>query len=241
MFLIGLLGSAHCVGMCGAFAMTVGTVQVRVPGERMPLGPALMHQLVYSAGRLFTYGFLGALAGLIGGRLAKTNLPLVGGQQVLAIVAGVLMLYIGLSTLGFLRFKWLVGGSGGGFCGAMLRQFIASRGIGPCLLAGVFTGFLPCGLVYGALAKAAEQANPFAGWLGMVLFGVGTIPAMVAIGCGGTLLSLKLRARVLQLAACFVILLGGVTIYRGLPLEESCCAHQATSISATSPAPGAVE
>jgi len=211
--------------------MTIGTVPLRLPGERPRIAPALAHQLLYSAGRLVTYGFLGALAGILSQRLSALDLPLVGGQQVLAIVAGVLMLLIGLSTLGVLRIRWLdrvFGGApaGGGACGGMLRQFLSARGVGPFLLAGVFTGFLPCGLVYAALAKAAEAANPLGGWTGMIVFGLGTTPAMVAIGCSSTLVSVRLRTRVLQLAACFVILLGGVTVYRGLPLHDSCCASQ---------------
>ncbi|MCB9866121.1 MAG: sulfite exporter TauE/SafE family protein [Phycisphaerales bacterium] len=111
MFIIGLLGSGHCVGMCGGFAMTIGTVPLRVPGERPPILPALLRQMIYSGGRLFTYGFLGAVAGLLGARLARLDLPLVGGQQILAVVAGLLMVYIGLNTLGLLRFRWLQGGA----------------------------------------------------------------------------------------------------------------------------------
>ena len=233
MFVIGLAGSGHCIGMCGGFAMTIGTVPLRIEGQKPRFGPTLLNQVIYSGGRLFTYGFLGALAGLVGGRLATLDLPLVGGQQVLAVVAGLLMLYIGLNTLGVLRFKWLQGGSGTGLFSSMLRQFINSRGVGPFMLAGVFTGFLPCGLVYVALAQAAQSADPARGWVGMVAFGLGTIPAMVAIGCGSTLMCLKLRAQVLRVAACFVILLGGVTIYRGLPFEESCCSAKNLQPSAS--------
>jgi len=249
MFIIGLLGSGHCVGMCGGFAMTIGTVPLRVPGERPPILPALLRQMIYSGGRLFTYGFLGAVAGLLGARLARLDLPLVGGQQILAVVAGLLMVYIGLNTLGLLRFRWLQGGQksrggcapesggGGGFFSSMLAQFINTRGPLPFLLAGVLTGFLPCGLVYVALAKAAQCTDPLSGWLAMIAFGLGTVPAMVAIGCGGTLLGVKLRTRVLQLAACFVILLGGVTIYRGIPFEKSCCANRPAHTQPTEPHP----
>lgn len=218
MFVIGLLGSGHCIGMCGGFAMTIGATQPKI-------GPALVNQLVYSAGRVFTYGFLGALGGMIGSRFTRLELPLVEAQQVLAIVAGLLMLYIGLNSLGLFRIKWrrTADGKGEGMLTNMLRHFINAPGLGPFLLAGVFTGFLPCGLVYVALAKATTTAHPVQGWLSMVCFGVGTVPAMVLIGCGGTMLSRTLRTRVLQLAACFVILLGGVTLYRGLPLEDNCC------------------
>ena len=225
MFVLGLLGSGHCIGMCGGFAMTIGAAPSK-------FGPALVHQLVYGAGRLFTYAFLGALAGLVGSKLARTNLPLVQAQQVLAVVAGTMMVYIGLSSLGVFRFKWLTLGDGG-LMSSMLRQFINARGLGPFLLAGVFTGFLPCGLVYAALAKAMTTSDPARGWLAMLCFGVGTMPAMVAIGCGATLMGRAMRVRILKLAACFVILLGGVTIYRGLPLENSCCAAGTSSETVT--------
>ena len=79
MFLIGLFGSAHCLGMCGGFALTIGAV-------RPAFLSTLLNQLVYGVGRVFTYGFLGAAAGAVGGKLAKTDLPLIGAQQVLAIL-----------------------------------------------------------------------------------------------------------------------------------------------------------
>lgn len=255
MFTIGLLGSVHCLGMCGGFAIAVGTVPLRVPGERPPILPGLLRQAIYSGGRLFTYAFLGAAAGLLGARLARTELPLVGSQQVLAIVAGALMIYIGLNTLGvrvsrlWRRTRQPVapgrvrspGGAapdrapGGGLFTSLLAQFINARGPLPFLLAGVLTGFLPCGLVYIALAKATQSADPLSGALAMIAFGAGTAPAMVALGCGSTLLSAGVRQRVLQLAACFVILLGGVTVYRGIPYEKSCCANRAAHPSPPAP------
>lgn len=228
MFGIGLLGSGHCLGMCGGFALTIGATGVR-------FGPVLAHQLVYGLGRLFTYSFLGAAAGLIGGKLAKTSLPVVGAQQVMAVVAGVMMLYIGFNSLGILRFKWLNKPGGEGLFSSMLRQFINSRGLGPFLLAGVFTGFLPCGLVYAALAKTMTTADPFRGWLSMLVFGLGTIPAMTALGCGTTFLSKTMQTRIVKLAAVFVILLGAMTIYRGIPFEDSCCSAKSRSAAVSTP------
>ena len=228
MFVGGLLGSGHCIGMCGGFAMTVGALC-----PRMPAG--LLHQAIYSAGRIFTYGFLGAMAAWAGARLGAQGSVFSGAQQVLAIAAGVLMIAFGLSTFGLISFRrqaserpgatlvTSVGSPGGvaasydagpaaSFFGHFLRP-TAPRGV---FLAGVFTGFLPCGLVYAFLAFAASMGDPLAGWLGMACFGLGTVPAMVLAGFGGAMVTVRWRARVQRIAAAFVVVLGAVTLYRGV-------------------------
>jgi len=171
---------------------------------------------------MFTYGFLGAIAGLVGAKLAAFNFPLLGAQQGLAILAGVLMLAVGLQNLGVFRIK-TADSACIGFGGKMLGHFLSGNGFGASFLAGVFTGFLPCGLVYTFLAFAMSTGDPFRAWLGMVLFGVGTIPALTVLGCGSSMLSKVSRIRLHRLASCFIIVLGVATIVRGIPREEPCC------------------
>jgi hypothetical protein len=230
MFIGGLLGSAHCVGMCGGFALAIGALRPKFPA-------ALMPQLAYSAGRLITYGFLGALGGLAGAYLSSAAGALAGAQRAVALVAGVVMLYMGASSLGLIRFERIDRGAAVLFQ-PLLGHFIRGKaGAGP-LLAGLFTGFLPCGLVYAFLALAVASADPVTGWLGMVSFGLGTVPAMVLIGCGSTLLTQRLRVRAVRLGACFVMLLGAVTIWRGLPAAAGHChtpSNQATCCSEPEP------
>ncbi len=214
MFLGGLLGSGHCVGMCGGFALAIGALRPKLPA-------ALLPQLAYSAGRLITYGFLGAVGGLAGAYLSSASGTLAGAQRIVAVVAGVVMLYMGASALGLIRIA-RINRTADSLFGPLLGHFLqAKAGAGP-LLAGVFTGFLPCGLVYAFLALAIASADPIAGWLGMVCFGLGTVPAMVLIGCSSTLLTQKLRVRAVRAGACFVMLLGAVTIWRGLPAAQHC-------------------
>jgi hypothetical protein len=80
----------------------------------------------------------------------------------------------------------------------------------------VFTGFIPCGLVYAFLALAAATADVVRAWLVMVTFGAGTVPLMVLAGCGGTLISIATRARVLKVAAWCVVIAGIISLGRGV-------------------------
>lgn len=220
MLMGGWLGSAHCVGMCGGFVVTIGANQRR-------LSENLRRQIVYTLGRLFTYGFLGAMAGAAGAYLATLNLRLLNVQSALSLAAGVAMVLVGFTRLGVIRWpKKLSGGSCGGLNTALLGHFIRLPATAAVFLAGVFTGFLPCGLVYTFLALAMTTRSPIQGWLAMIVFGIGTAPALLALGCGSSLLSLAARRRVHHLAACFVLLLGGVTIWRGWPREAPCCQNE---------------
>ncbi len=215
-FIGGLLGSAHCVGMCGGFALAIGAT-------KPALAETLVNQLVYSAGRIFTYTFLGALAGVAGARLSHWTGLMVGVQQAASVASGIIMLLVAVSVL----FRFNSESFGGRF--APIRKLLA-RAISPVmacfvtgrsrrhfLLAGVFTGFLPCGLLYAFLALAVASANPLRGMTIMSLFGLGTVPAMAALGCGAAFATKKFRHRIHQIAASFVLLLGLATIARGLP------------------------
>ncbi len=215
MMIGGLLGSGHCIGMCGGFVVTIGA-------SKQLFSATLIRQLCYGGGRIFTYGFLGAVAGAVGARLAGLNLPLVDAQHWLAIIAGIMMLVVGLNNLGVLRFK-TAGTACGGFGTKMLGHFLKGNGFVASFFAGLFTGFLPCGLVYTFLALAMKSGDPARGWLGMVLFGVGTIPALTVLGCGSAVMSQVSRVRLHQMANCFVILLGAATIWRGVPKDQPCC------------------
>ncbi len=225
-FVLGLLSSAHCVGMCGGFAAAISAT-----GQ--PVWPMLSRQLVYSAGRMSTYAFLGAVGGAAGLFLAQYNTSLVNVQRVFSILAGVIMIIIGASILGLFRLSLLSKLGLETLFAPMFRQFLNARSTGGFFLAGLANGFLPCGLVYAFLAKAVASASVGRGAVLMFAFGLGTVPAMVAIGCGSAMLSRHARYRVFQFAACMVIVVGVVTIGRAVPLggETSCCDEAAASIT----------
>lgn len=210
-FLGGLLGSAHCVGMCGGFALGIG---LGAPG----LAANIARQVIYTAGRVFTYAFLGVAAGYAGARVAGSLGAWVNAQAALCLIAGVLLVGQGLQGLGLIPRRWRAKSTVGGPClaGTFVGPFLRSPRASDVLLAGIFTGFLPCGLVYGFLALASSSASVPRGLITMALFGAGTGPLMILAGAGGSLLSHVARRNVLRLSACCILLTGGISIARGL-------------------------
>ena len=209
-FVGGLLGSAHCLGMCGPLAIALSA--------GLPAGTSLLsRQLVFSVGRIFTYGFCGAAAGFAGAWLTTDSRGLVLSQAWLAIVAGALLLLMGLVTAGVLP-KPTTRILSGLPCGAAgwLKTFLSAPGWLGALVAGMFTGFIPCGLVYAFLFKAGSTGDIWLGWLTMATFGLGTIPLMVLVGYGGQFLSVVSRAKILHVAAWCIVLTGGISVARGV-------------------------
>jgi sulfite exporter TauE/SafE len=221
-FLGGLLGSAHCVGMCGGFALSIG---ISSRGFAANLG----RQLVYTSGRIFTYSFFGVVAGYMGLWLASRAHWWLNAQAALSLVAGVLLAGQGLLALGWVPRHFVPkGATGGSFClaGTFVGQFLMSPRWSHVLLAGVFTGFLPCGLVYGFLALASSSASVWDGLLTMSLFGAGTAPLMILAGTGSALLSYATRRSLLNVSAVCVSLTGLISIARGILFIQTTAATE---------------
>jgi len=211
-FLGGLLGSAHCIGMCGGFAVTIGINAAGVLSN-------LQRQLIYTAGRIFTYSFLGIAAGYAGLWVASRATFWINAQAALCMLAGLLLTGQGLMALGLVpRRLSSKRSTGGSLCLArsFVGPFLASSRWADVLLAGVLTGFLPCGLVYGFLALASSSASLWAGLVIMILFGAGTAPLMILAGAGASLLSYARRQSLLRISAVCVCLTGLVSIARGV-------------------------
>lgn len=221
-FLGGFLGSAHCVGMCGGLVALVGASRSRT-------GSAIERQLVYSCGRVFTYTFLGIMAGSASAWLLQSTGGLVQLQRVFSIAAGAIMIVIGLASFGWIRLKLSIPGSVALPFAAAFRQLLSAPDRRTVFLAGVMNGFLPCGLVYAFLAFSVASGKPVHGGLLMLAFGLGTVPAMTIVGCGSSLISHHARARVFRVAAVLVIVTGGITVYRALPTRSNCCSGTASA------------
>ena len=217
-FAAGFAGSFHCVGMCGGFACALG---------RDPRGGAatVERHLLYNAGRLTTYCFLGGIAGALGQALSTSHGvvvalpagPLGAAQRILAIVAGLLMIAMALQLFGlFHRFHRAAIGFGGSTLAMSLRSLLATRSRAAPIALGVFNGFLPCPLVYAFAAQAGSTAAPLSGVLVMLAFGLGTFPAMLTMGGIGRVLAPAWRQRGVWLAGGCILLLGLVTIGRGV-------------------------
>jgi sulfite exporter TauE/SafE len=211
-FLGGLLGSAHCVGMCGGFALTIG---VGASGLRSNLG----RQLVYTLGRVLTYAFFGVAAGYAGLWLAHKAGTLVNVQAGLSMIAGGLLMFQGSRALGIIPRRLFAASGGGGtpcLAGTFVGPFMTAPGWSNVLIAGVLTGFLPCGLVYGFLTLASSSASVLRGLLTMCAFGAGTAPIMILTGVGGSLLSHSGRRQLLWVSAVCVLVTGLISLARGI-------------------------
>lgn len=176
LFLAGLLGGAHCVGMCGGIVAALSFQS----GARQPYS----HHLAYSAGRIASYSAAGALAGLLGSAafLSDGLRPVQMGLYVLA--QGVLIL-LGLYLAGLSRAITRLERLGGGLWRRLqprLARFMPVDTPARALAAGALWGWLPCGLVYSALVTALGSGGPVQGALLLAVFGLGTLPNLLLLG-----------------------------------------------------------
>ena len=182
LFLAGVAGGfGHCAGMCGPFVLAQGLARLeKVPASAMSeftrlAGAALVP---YHAGRAITYAALGGLgAGLAGGATLLT-----GARTISPVLLGAAAL--GFIALGLGRLGWRTAGGGVVSRGLsrLARPLFADPAGWRGLALGLVLGFLPCGLLYAALATAAATADPLAGVLAMLAFAAGTVPALVLVG-----------------------------------------------------------
>ncbi len=205
-FLGGLAGSLHCVGMCGGFPLALAG---STPSRN------LVRQLLYNAGRLNTLAFIGALSGALGAAFVAAG-PVRRLEQVLAILAGTFMIVVGLEVLGALAQVTTRGAAlAQATVGRMLGGVMRSRSLAAPLALGVFNAFLPCQLIYAFAARAASTASVSEGILTMLCFGLGTVPAMLSLGVAGVLARPSVRARLSLASGVLIIAFGLLTVLRG--------------------------
>ena len=212
-FIAGVLGSSHCIGMCGPFALTIGS---GAADWKAVLG----RQMIYTFGRVFTYAVFGAVAGASGLYLHQKMPTLVNVAAVLAIVAGLFLLYQGLLAARVIRRRHPNTAAVPCLASEFFATFLKSPGHHNIFLTGLLTGMLPCGLVYGFVALAASSGDLVAGASLMIAFGLGTAPVMILTGCGSSLLGQTARKRVYRMAAWCVVLTGLISIARGAGFLE---------------------
>lgn len=203
---IGLLGSTHCLGMCGGIVGALDAGTGAAPGARR-----IGYHLAYNAGRIASYAAAGALAGLLGALAATASfgnaLPL--GRM----IAGGLMIALGLYLGGWWRAIVVLERAGGHVwkrIEPLSRAFFPVRTAGQALGLGLIWGWLPCGLVYSALALAMASASPLRGAQIMAAFGLGTLPALLAIGAFAGALRRAVANPLLRQAAGLAIVVFGL-------------------------------
>ena len=207
-FILGLISSFHCIGMCGPITFAL-------PLQSLSSNKKLYGILLYNAGRVSAYSLLGLVFGLTGREFFMG-----GWQQIFSIVLGAAVLIIllinlitrktvGLHFLNTFQIK--------------LQQFMAAyirrQQLYGVYMIGFANGFLPCGMVYLAIAGALGTGSIQGGFFFMLLFGLGTIPLMLSVTWFGFVINMTVRNTVRKITPFFIALVGILLILRGLNLN----------------------
>ena len=211
--MIGFLGSLHCVGMCGGLvtAMTMTRAKTWWPGV-----------IAYQAGRMTTYTALGLIAGLIGSIFAQQG-PLNNIQSFISLFAGGLIIIFALHIAGWLPdpfsniAKKISSATG---LGRLMNAAASQDNTSPWYSVGLVNGLLPCGLVYAALGLSLTASSALQGAGAMLGFGLGTVPAMLAVPVIMRSITPQMRGKVLKFGALVLVLIGVFTIFRGTAVGQ---------------------
>ncbi len=207
-FLFGLLGSFHCVGMCGPIVLAL-------PVSQTSKWKFLFTRLVYNLGRVVTYAAMGFVIGSIGEQFS-----LAGYQNILSISMGVLILVMIFLPAVFLNklfpFQIFTKFS------TKIKQYwsilFKNSSVASLFLIGILNGFLPCGFVYIALAGAASTGSMLSGASYMALFGLGTLPLLLVLSFAVGLISSKVKKAFTKLIPVGGVIIAVLIILRGLSL-----------------------
>ncbi len=206
-FFMGLFGSIHCAVMCGPLIVALQGGQAFTWG-------LIFNKILYQIGRVFTYATLGALLGLLGNVAAFQ-----GWQQGVSLVTGVMLVLIGLSYLfgpnSSKIAKWQ---------SKAIQPFARTMGKwlykpGGAIVAGVLNGILPCGMVYMALASAMNTDSLWGGAQFMLLFGIGTLPLMIAFSLVSSYSSKIIKVKFVKILPLLFLIMGIWFILRGANLD----------------------
>ncbi|WP_339677738.1 sulfite exporter TauE/SafE family protein [uncultured Zhongshania sp.] len=227
-FLLGLVGSPHCLGMCGGIAGLLGaSTQTTAPvkhsvqyqhssviAKSNAAGSlqSIYYNLLFQLGRISSYALLGAI---IGGSVAAlgslAQSQLIPISQVLRVLASVMLIIMALSIAGWSRIAMLLEKLGGRVWQKLqpvTKRFIPIDSPAKAIAIGGLWGFLPCGLIYSALTWSALSGSAIQSAILMACFGLGTAPAVVSIGSlsGGLRSTLKKPLTRIGLAALLILL-----------------------------------
>ncbi|MBF0214186.1 MAG: sulfite exporter TauE/SafE family protein [Magnetococcales bacterium] len=213
-FLAALLGSGHCIGMCGGLAAST-QLGARIASE-LPFWhwERIRLPLLYTLGRVGTYMVLGAVSGWLGSMALFLARPTaINGLPHLAV--GVVMILMGLDTIGLFS---LARGTpeGNDRLTRWSQSITASRPALRPLGMGILTGLLPCSMHWAFQAKAFATGSAIDGVVLLLAFGLGTVPAMWGFALISSWLDRRARKRILQLAGVIIVLMGAMSLKRGL-------------------------
>jgi len=204
----GLVTSLHCAGMCGPIA-------IALPLHGETKAAKLFGGILYNIGRTTTYLILGAAFGVIG-----QGISTLGFQKWLSIITGILMILTGLFPS---LFRFDVGASaksipGLNYIKRSLRTLFSTKSYGSLYTIGFLNGFLPCGPLYSAIIISLATGSLMSSLTFMLMFGLGTIPMLLAISLAGNFLGHGLRKKLSNLLPALIIFMGVLFVLRGLNL-----------------------
>jgi sulfite exporter TauE/SafE len=206
-----LTGLSHCVGMCGPL---VGALALRRQAAQADLATPLV---LYQMGRLTTYGLLGAIVGSGGGVLAAAMRD---WQGVFAVALGILVILLGFGLLDLFPLqRWIASVAPVRLVSRWVKYCLTSQHPATPFGLGLGNGLLPCGAIYAMLVLASLSGDLVKGAGLMLLFGLGTLPAMLGFGLFSGLVSLRLRSHLYRVAAFLLVVVGLQLTLRGLALH----------------------
>lgn len=209
-FATGLLGSfGHCAAMCGPLVGSFALAAAPLGARR-----SLAAQLAYHAGRITTYGAVGAVMGLTGSFVNVAG-RLAGIQQAVAVGAGVLMVLLGLGAAGLSTALKRLEARASGKVVALVRGVLEGGGPSRLYPTGLALGLLPCGLSWTVFLGAAGTGSLPEGLFLALAFGIGTMPALLLVGAAGTALGFRARGLLARAGGVLVALLGVLFVLRG--------------------------
>ncbi len=208
-FMIGLVGSLHCIGMCGPIALAI-------PYQAETKIKTLGNILLYNSGRIITYGLIGVLPAVFG-----LAISLAGMQKNISIILGILLIIAAIFSIPLDQRTNVIPGINKIYpwVATQMKSFISEKRKSAFFITGLLNGFLPCGMVYMAIMGAITQTTIANAFFYMLLFGLGTVPLMILMGVSGQLMNITWRRKLQKIIPVVMIGIGMLMIMRGIAID----------------------